>query len=157
VIVLQNTLVFMFNNAEKAYANISVLLQQRFEELPNQALIAGELSAHEQELLGQLSQLRTELSSERSLERTVEAHNKVSSELNRYLAKSEAYPAITSNSVNRRLMRRLVEFESDIANQREFYNDAVNLYNDKLMTIPNQLFGHLFGFKPLLLLHSRDD
>ncbi len=154
---LQHTMVFMFNNSEKAYANIRVMLQQRFEELPNQLSIAGELLAHERELLDQLNQLRSECVMRKNFNRTVDAHNQVATSLRRYAARLEDYPTLNTDSASQLVMRRLTEFENSIANQRAFYNEAVNLYNDKLNVIPNQPFAYLFGFKPLQLLTERDD
>lgn len=46
----------------------------------------------------------------------------------------------------------LEEAEERIAYSRQFYNDAVTIYNNKLQSFPGNIVARLFGFKEEVLL-----
>lgn len=46
----------------------------------------------------------------------------------------------------------LEETEERIAYSRQFYNDAVTIYNNKLQSFPSNIVARLFGFKEEVLL-----
>lgn len=52
-------------------------------------------------------------------------------------------------------MQRMDDFEETeerIAYSRQFYNDAVTIYNNKLQSFPGNIVGRIFGFKEEALL-----
>ena len=48
----------------------------------------------------------------------------------------------------------LEETEDRIAYSRQFYNDAVTIYNNKLQAFPSNLIARIFGFKEEVLLDT---
>lgn len=48
----------------------------------------------------------------------------------------------------------LEETEERIAYSRQFYNDAVTIYNNKLQSFPSNLVARIFGFKEEVLLDT---
>ena len=48
----------------------------------------------------------------------------------------------------------LEETEERIAYSRQFYNDAVTIYNNKLQAFPSNLVARIFGFKEEVLLDN---
>lgn len=48
----------------------------------------------------------------------------------------------------------LEETEERIAYSRQFYNDAVTIYNNKLQAFPSNLVARVFGFREEVLLDT---
>ena len=48
----------------------------------------------------------------------------------------------------------LEETEERIAYSRQFYNDAVTIYNNKLQAFPSNIVARIFGFKEEVLLDT---
>lgn len=159
LIRLYNSLVFMRNNAEKAFANIDILLQQRFQEIPNQLASVLGATEHENTLLSSVTELRkqTNLSGDSvsTWQQRLHHLNLVFSGFDRVILRAEDYPQLTSNDLFIHLQNRITEFENMIAEAREFYNQCSILYNDKLMIIPNRYLMAPAGFLSLELLHQR--
>ena len=59
-IAIYNRLVFLNNNADKAFANIDVLLKQRADEIPNLIEVVKQHTGFEQSVLEKLTKLRTD-------------------------------------------------------------------------------------------------
>jgi len=158
LIRLYNDLVFMRNNAEKAFFNIDILLQQRFQELPNQlALVAG-ATEHEKELLRCLSEQREQNSisdSSSAWQQRLHQLNMIFSGLDRAALHVEDYPRLMSNDLFIHCQKRIAELEEQIAESREFYNHCATLFNDRLLLIPNRYLMAPVGITPFELLNKR--
>ena len=59
----------------------------------------------------------------------------------------EKNPMLKSNVQLLKLQDSLTEIEEDIVYARQFYNDSVTIYNNKLMYFPNNIVASLFNFK----------
>lgn len=159
LIRLYNALIFMRNNAEKAFANIDVLLQQRFDEIPNQSVLVNAATEHENELLNYLTFLRNQNESSDSLsqwQQRLHHLNRSFSLVNRVTMHKENYPSLVSNDLFIAFKQRVLEFENKISESRIFYNDCATLFNDTLMLIPNRLLMSPFGMVELELLNQLD-
>jgi len=156
LIRLYNSLIFMRNNAEKAFANIDVILHQRLQEIPNQRLLVKGASKHEKALLNDLAVLRENSGTdELSTVWPKRLHhlNKFFSKFKRLTLHEEDYPSLTSSDVFNSFQKRILEFENMIAESRAFYNDCATLFNDKLMLVPNRQLMTPFGLVELELMH----
>lgn len=152
---LYNGLIFMRNNAEKAFANIDVLLQQRFDEVPNQNLLVNAATTHEKELLDHITFLRSHNKVDKSSDQWQQRLHHLNRSFNlmeRVKIHKEDYPNLTSNDLFIAFKQRILELENKIAESRKFYNDCATLFNDTLMPIPNRLFMRPFGMIELELL-----
>jgi len=149
----------MRNNAEKAFANIDILIQQRFQEIPNQITLLNGATKHERGLLSHITELRKKSSDHDSLPREKKRlyHlNLVFSELQRATLHEEDYPRLKSAGLFDNLQKRISEFENMIADSRNFYNECATLFNDKLMLVPNRQIMTPFGLVKLELLGELD-
>ena len=156
VVRLYNGLIFMRNNAEKAFANIDVLLQQRFQEIPNQISLVEGATRHEKELLRHITNLRrpnNSVSLSPLWQQRLQHFNVVFSELKRISLHEEDYPRLTANDLFIHFQKRLVEINNIIAESREFYNECATLFNNRLMLIPNRQLMTPLGIVELELMH----
>ena len=58
----------------------------------------------------------------------------------------EKYPNLKSNEQFLKLQEALTEIEEDITYARQFYNDAVTIYNNKIMSFPGNIIASKHGF-----------
>ena len=77
----------------------------------------------------------------------MEASNAISGTLSRLFALAESYPELKTNENFIQLQKDLTETEDKIAYARQFYNDAVMIYHDKLQVFPSNIVASLFHFK----------
>ncbi|WP_144394222.1 LemA family protein [Pleionea sediminis] len=149
-----NDLVFLRQRATRNYANIEVSMQKRFDLIPNLQSIVERFMEHERKLLKAIVKLRKALNSNAlkpdTLGEVVEYEQKVVSSV---IARVERYPDLKANALAKKLMNNLVDLENEIALMREGYNDAVEYYNTRILSVPDVFYARLFGFKELSLLN----
>jgi len=63
------------------------------------------------------------------------------------LAVAEAYPELKANENILSLQDTLVGIENQIAERREFFNDAVNLYNNAIQRLPDVFVARALGYQ----------
>ena len=73
--------------------------------------------------------------------------NQLSSALKTILSVSENYPDLKANQNFSELQEELRNTENKISYARQFYNDSVTMYNNKLEVIPTNIIGSMFNFK----------
>ena len=90
-------------------------------------------------------------------EEKMEADNALTGTLKTLFAVAESYPELKANQNFSKLQEDLKGTEDKIAFSRQFYNDAVTMYNDKLLVFPNNIIGGMFGFKAEALYKIDND
>ena len=68
--------------------------------------------------------------------------------LRQLFALAEAYPDLKANQNFLQLQEELTSTEDRIAYSRQFYNDEVLKYDNKLETIPSKFIAGMFNFTP---------
>ena len=144
---IYNGLVSSETTVDNAFANIDVQLQRRNDLIPNLVNTVQGYAAHEQEVIGQVTEARARMMSAGTVDEKIAADGELSSALSRLLAISEAYPDLKANENFLSLQDELAGTENRIAVSRKDYNDAVMVYNKKLRTFPNNLLAGMFGFE----------
>ena len=145
---LYNGLVALRNDIEKAWANIDVLLKQRHDELPRVVDVCKGYMQYEKETLLQLTEARARLAVAVSVDQKVKASGALSASVARLFASAEKYPDLKANQTFLQLQKRITELENEISDRREFYNDAINLFNTRIQQMPDTLVASLLGMKP---------
>lgn len=152
LVMLYNSLVTVKHNAAKAFANIDVLLKQRHDELPKLIATCKQYMGHEKQTLEQviIARGRVEKASQaHDIAALGKAESSLRSGLDRLFALSEAYPDLKADRQFTHLQSRISGLEESIADRREFYNEAVNLYNIRIEQIPDVILARLLGYQPL--------
>jgi LemA protein len=146
--MLYNGLIGLRNDIDKAWANIDVLLKQRHDELGRVADVCKEYMHYEQETLLKLTEARAKFATARTVDEKSEASQQVSASATQVFATAERYPDLKANQTFLQLQKRISELENEIADRREFYNDAVNLYNTRQQQMPDALVARLMNLRP---------
>lgn len=157
VIVTYNSLVQLRNKVKNAFAQIDTQLQRRFDLIPNLVETVKGFATHEKELLESVAASRSGYINASSNGEKMAMNNQLTSSLRSLFAVSENYPELKSNTNFLQLQDELSETEDKVTYARQFYNDAVTIYNNKLQTFPNNMVAGIFGFGEEELFNSVED
>ncbi|HEV2104728.1 MAG TPA: LemA family protein [Candidatus Eisenbacteria bacterium] len=133
---IYNGLVEMKNGIGRAWANIDVLLKQRHDELPKLVSTCEAYMQHERAVFDKLSEARGAVLQAKGVAQRADAENQVSRALGQVFAVAENYPDLKANQSFLALQQRISDLENQIADRREYYNDAVTLFNTRIEQIP---------------------
>ena len=151
-----NGLVNARNIVKDQWAQIEVLLKRRADLIPNLVETVKGYAAHESETLEAVITARNKVVSANTQEGEMTANGELSNALGRLFALSESYPDLKANTNFLDLQSNLKETEDKISFARQFYNDAVLNYKNKLEMFPSNIIAGMFGFKPELFFEASE-
>ena len=142
-----NSLVVLRNRVRDQFAQIDVQIKRRFDLIPNLVETIKGYTKHEEKTLKEVVEARNKYSTANTPEEKMEASNELGGVMNRLFALAEAYPELKANKSFEDMLVQLKDTEDKIAASRQFYNDTVLTYNNKVETIPSSIIANIFGFK----------
>lgn len=143
IIGMYNGLVRLKNDIEKAWSNINVLLKQRSDELPKLIASVKGYMKHEKGVLTDVTKARTAFLNAKGMSQKAEADNMLSGALKSLFAVAENYPELKANENFMQLQGRISGLENELADRREFYNDATNTFNIKIESFPDMFIANM--------------
>lgn len=149
-----NRLVYLKNQADKAWQNIDVILKQRHDEVPKIVEVCRGSAKFEKETLEGVMRARAAAAGAGSVAAKAQAETELTGVLGRLFAVIEKYPELKSISLFSQLQLRITDLENQISDRREFYNDAVMMYNVGRESFPQNLFAGMFGMQPKALFRA---
>ena len=147
VLVTYNGLVSLRNRIENAWAQIDVQLKRRYDLIPNLVETVKGYAAHERQTIESVTQARANAINAQGPAQQAEAENVLSGALKSLFAVAEAYPDLKANQNFLSLQEELTSTEDRVAYARQFYNDSVLSYNNKLQTFPRNVIAGMFSFE----------
>ncbi|MEM0094797.1 MAG: LemA family protein [Candidatus Micrarchaeaceae archaeon] len=155
-VIIYNTLVSLKRNADKAWANIDVLLQKRHDALTKLIDTVSSYMKYEKGLMTQITQLRSAWMNipQGDVQSKINTSNQISSALKSIFAVAENYPDLKANNSFIQLQQSILELESQIADAREFYNDSVTQFNIRIHQIPYNFLAGSLGYKTMPLFQA---
>ncbi len=148
IIGIYNGLVTSREKVHNAFAQIDTQLQRRFDLIPNLVETVKGYAEHEKGVLENVAAARSGYMNAHSAKEKMDADAQLTNTLKTLFAVAENYPELKANSNFSKLQDDLRGTEDKVAFSRQFYNDAVTMYNKKLLVFPNNIVGNIFGFKP---------
>lgn len=148
IISMYNDLVSRRVKVDNAWSQIDVQLQRRFDLIPNFVETVKGYAAHESETFEKITELRTSWANAQTVTEKAELDNQLSGALKTIMAISENYPDLKANQNFSELSEELRNTENKISFSRQFYNDNVTMYNEKLQLFPSNIIANMFNFKP---------
>ena len=143
-----NGLVKLRNMVKDQWSQIDVLLKRRADLIPNLVETVKGYAKHEKETFEAVINARNKAVSATTTEDEMKANGELSGALNKLFALAESYPELKSNTNFMDLQNNLKETEDKISYARQFYNDAVLKYKNKLEVFPSNIVAGMFSFKP---------
>ncbi len=157
VIVSYNGLVRSRNQVENAWSQIDVQLKRRLDLIPNLVETVKGYAAHERETLEAVIAARnTAMTAPDTPPAQAEANNLLTGALRQLFALSEAYPDLKANQNFLALQEELTATEGRVAYARQFYNDSVLTYDNKLESFPTVIIAKMFNFEAKEYFEAED-
>jgi len=144
-----NSLVQLRNKAKDQWAQIDVQLKRRFDLIPNLVETVKGYAKHEKETLNEVIEARNKFKTATTPEEEMAASGELTQALSRLMVLTEAYPELKANENFLSLQADLKDCEEKIAYARQFYNDTVLSYMNKVQMFPSNLVASMFGFKEM--------
>lgn len=146
VIATYNELVRLKNKVKNAFSQIDTQLQRRFDLIPNLVETVQGFASHEKELLENVTASRSGYINAGTNQEKLAMNNQLTAGLRSLFAVAESYPELKSNTNFLNMQEELSDTEDKIMYSRQFYNDAVTMYNNKIQMFPGSIIAGMFGF-----------
>ena len=143
---LYNALVSLKTNIEEGWSQIDVQLKRRADLIPNLVESVKGYAKHEKTVFSDVTKARSAMMGARSMESKAAASDMLSTALGKLIAIAEAYPQLKANENFVHLQKELSDTEDKVAYSRQYYNNLIRDYNEKIRTFPNTLFNESLGF-----------
>lgn len=152
-----NSLVSLRNKVRDQWSQIDVVLKNRNDLIPNVVETVKGYAKHEKETLNAVIEARNKATSATTSEEEMKAAGEVTQALGRLFALAESYPDLKANQNFMDLQANLKEIEEKIRFARQFYNDTVLSYQNKLQMFPSNIVANMFGFKPETFFEATEE
>ena len=142
-----NQLVQLRNRVRDQFAQIDVQLKRRADLIPNLVETIKGYAKHEKSTFEDVVKARNTFVTAKTPEEEMKAAGEVTTALNRLFALAESYPELKANENFLSLQADLKDCEDKISTMRQFYNDTVLRYNNKVEMIPSSIVAHIAHFE----------
>lgn len=147
VVVLYNGLVRSRNQVDNAWSQVDVQLKRRLDLIPNLVETVKGYASHEKSTFEAVINARSAaMTAAPTPGAQGQADNVLTGALRQLFALSEAYPDLKANQNFLAMQEELTSTESRVAYARQFYNDSVLGYHNKLDTFPTVLVAKMGNF-----------
>ena len=143
-----NAVIALRQRIDKAWANVDVVLKQRYDQLPALMDAVRGLMAFEQDVLVRVTQARAAYSPTEPIPAKAAHAEATTAAVRSLLAVVEAYPEVKSQQNVLDLQDEIERLESMIADRRELYNDQVYRYNTRIATLPTLVLARALAWRP---------
>src|SRR3989338_8994305 len=147
IIVKYNGFISLRNQVKNAWKQIDVQLKRRHDLIPNLIASAKGYMKFEQDTLEKVIKARNAAISATTVAEAAEKENILTQAMGRFLALTENYPQLKSDSHVRQLMEELTSTENKISFARQLYNDLVTSFNTAIQVFPANIIAGLFSFQ----------
>jgi LemA protein len=137
-----NRLVRLKENVNKSWADIDVLLKQRYDMMPNLINTVKGYASHEKELFEKFAEARQTASNalaQGDVSGVAAAEGLLGGMMPKIYALSEAYPELKADTQFLNLQKEITTMENQVADRREFYNASATNWNAAIQMIPTNI------------------
>ncbi|MCD6288317.1 MAG: LemA family protein [Candidatus Hydrogenedentes bacterium] len=156
VIGIFNGLVRLRNQVRNAWSQIDVQLKRRHDLIPNLIETARGYMKHERETLETITKARNMATRASGVGDQAKAEGALGQALSNFFVVVENYPDLKANQNFLALQEELASTENKIGFSRQFYNDQVMSFNNKIEMFPSNIIAGMFNFKPAEFFEIED-
>jgi len=146
---LYNKFQYWINKAERSFADIDVIMQERLDKLYALAQIVKKYDIHEYKVLKETIEARSRWSKDMDLNEKVRVASQVEKNFFKLEAVFERYPRLRADALHHRLISKGSQTEVKLRKRRLFYNKVAQNYNMRLCQFPRNIVGWIHGFKSM--------
>ncbi|HOZ88613.1 MAG TPA: LemA family protein [Bacilli bacterium] len=147
IVVNYNALVSLRNKVKDQWAQIDVQLKRRFDLIPNLLETVKGYAKHESETFAAVVEARNSFTAAKTPEAEMKANSELTNVISKLFALAESYPDLKANTNFMQMQGDLKDTEDKISFARQFYNDGVLQYNNKVEMFPSNLIASIFRFE----------
>ena len=142
------------NRVKEKESQIDVLLNQRFDLIPNLVDCVKGYAKHESSTLEELTSLRSSYNNHGF---SIEETENIDKKFNNIMMLAESYPDLKANTQFLSLQNNLNEIENKLSYARSNYNNAVTSYNNLVESVPSNIIAKIFAFEKKELFKLEDN
>jgi len=147
LILVYNSLIVLRNRIHNAWSQIDVQLKKRYNLIPNLVEAIKGYAKHEKSVFIEVTKARTSAIKASGVKEQEKAENMLTGALKSLFAVAENYPKLQASQNFLQLQEELAGVEGKIAYARQFYNDQILVFNNKVQKFPTNLIANAFNFK----------
>ncbi len=151
-----NGIVRLRNQVDNGWSQIDVQITRRADLIPNLVETVKGYAAHESGTFEAVVAARSASIQATSPAEAAAAEGPINAALGKLFALAEAYPDLKADANFRQLQSEITATEDRIAYARQFYNDSVTRYHNRIDTFPGVAVAK-FGTFPHRELFEADD
>ena len=143
-----NRLVRLEENVNKSWADIDVLLKQRYDMIPNLVNTVKGYASHEKEIFEQFALARQTAAgclANGDVKGLGAAEGTLAALMPRINMVAEQYPELKADTSFVNLQNQLVSIENQVSDRREFYNASATNWNAAIQMIPTSIVAGMMG------------
>ena len=157
--LIYNGLISVMQRVQRAWSLVEIQLQRRFDLIPRLVECTKGYMKHEIDVQAGAAARSTGKSlipSDDAVSKQAAATDAQTAGIGQMVALAEDYPDLKANELFQQLNDSLVDTEDRISLSRQFFNDSVTAYNNRIQTLPDVLFAMLFKYQAAQLYQIRD-
>ena len=156
VVLSYNGIVRLRNQVDNGWSQIDVQIKRRADLIPNLVETVKGYAAHESGTFEAVVQARNASLTATSPAQAAEAEGPITAALGKLFALAEAYPDLKADANFRQLQEEITSTEDRIAYARQFYNDSVTHFHNKIDTFPGVFVAKMGNFPHRELFEAAD-
>ena len=157
VMTTYNSLVRLRNKVRDQFSQIDIQLKKRADLIPNLVETVKGYAKHEKGTLEDVVKARNTYLSAGTPDEKMKSSGELTQAINKLFALAESYPDLKANENFLDLQKQLKEVEDKISYARQFYNDSVLQYNNKIQTVPSNIIASMFHFEKESFFEDSED
>jgi len=146
---IYNKFQYWINRAERKFADIDVVLQERLDQIQALAQIVKKYDIHEWKALKETIDARSRWTKDTPLNEKVKLTSDVENNYLRIQAVFEKYPDLKADRLHLRLMDSDSRIEKRLRITRLEYNRVAQQYNERVMKFPRNIVAKIHHFTKL--------
>ena len=141
-----NELTWHLIKVDKIAGNLDAVLKKKFDMIPALLEVVKGYAKHESSTFTEVTKLRSQWGQTKDVNEKIKTANMLESALSKLLVVQERYPQIKANRNFQSIQRSIGSVESQILNERKYYNEVVRRYNVRVKLFPRNVIAKMFGF-----------
>ena len=145
----RNNFVRLKNGCEEAFSTIDIYLKKRYDLIPNLVETVKGYAKHESETLEKVVAARNRAASASTTAVRIEADANVSNAIKSINMVAERYPELKANANFMDLSNQLKSIETQLADQRRYYNGRVKAFNTDKDIFPKSVIASMMHLEKM--------
>ena len=141
-----NELTWHLVKVDKIAGYLDAVLKNKFDMIPALVEVVKGYAKHESSIFTDVARLRSQWGETKNVNSKLKTANLLESALSKLLVIQERYPQLKANRNFQSIQRSIGAVESQVLNERKYYNEVVRRYNVRVRLFPRNAIAKMFGF-----------